>query len=267
MLVMVLIITIEITKPLSGESLFTLLKQRWFYGPFCGTFAAMTYLFMIIETITSKLDKHYRWEKQYMKRIFLQAILGWIGPTVIIALMSWIYFNTWDTKIMLAMYTWSMFLVLLAIALFINVSYILYYFYRFVNHLAAIEQEREKDKQKTEKNAFFLVPDGKGQTKLSVPEIAYIFYEGGNVILRTISGMNYPLNQSLEAVEKILKPNNFHRVNRNYIISYMSYVSWKRSPSKGMLLTLKPPANDEVVVSRMRVKGTRQWISEDPSLL
>jgi len=267
MLVMVLIITIEITRPLSGEGLFSLLKQRWFYGPFGGTFAAIAYLFMIIESITSKLDQHCRWERQYMKRIFLQATLAWISPSVIIALMSWLYFDTLDTKVMLAMYNWSMFLVLLAIALFINVSYILYYFYRFVNHLAAIEQESEKDKQKVGRNAFFLVPDGKGQTKLSMSEIAYIFYEQGNVILRTVSGINYPLDQSLESVEKILEVNNFQRVNRNYIISYVSYVSWKRSPGKGMSLTLKPPANDEVIVSRMRVKGTKQWIGEDPSLL
>ncbi len=100
-----------------------------------------------------------------MERNSFLALLSLFVPYVIIALVSWLYLDTLGTRVMLAMFTWPMFLILLAIALFINVSYILYHFYRFVNYLSAIEQERKKDKQEAEKKHTSWCPKARDRQK------------------------------------------------------------------------------------------------------
>ncbi len=95
------------------------------------------------------------------------------------------------------------------------------------------------------------MPEGKGQTKIPIAQIAYIFHEDDVVFLRTRLGINYPLGRSLEAIERILEVNNFEKVNRNYTISYTSYVSWKKYPTGRMLLTLDPPAISPLLLTEI----------------
>jgi hypothetical protein len=260
---MILIITVGITMPLSGDGFFMLLKQSWFYVPLLGTFGAVAFLFVMIKSVTYKLDKHWRWEESFGIRICLQVLLACIVPTVIIASASWFFFNALNSSVILAMFTWSMFFILLVIAVFINVSYILYYFYRFVSHLVYMQKQRQEMEQAID---FILVPNGRGKMKIRLGEIAYIFIEDDMVFLRTLSGINYPLEQSLDEIANTLDESQFIKISRSFIISYASYISWKEYPTKRMLLTLSPPANLPVIVSRRKMTSTKKWIEKKLAL-
>jgi DNA-binding LytR/AlgR family response regulator len=107
-----------------------------------------------------------------------------------------------------------------------------------------------------------LVRKGIDLTPVRTNEIAYLYTADKLVFLVTTSGARYIVDRSLSELENELDGSIFFRANRAWIINITSVVRC-RSYGKGrLLLVLKPPAAEDVVVSQERAGALREWLGE-----
>ncbi len=109
----------------------------------------------------------------------------------------------------------------------------------------------------------FLVQVGNKLKNIKCSEIAYFFSSNKSIFFKTFDGMLYPVDSSLEALEKVLDQNEFFRINRQYIInidSIAGMTAWSRSRVK---LTLKPdPDESDIIVSIERAADFKKWLDQ-----
>lgn len=116
----------------------------------------------------------------------------------------------------------------------------------------------------TEYRKRFLIQTGEKFRKVETADIAYFYACEKSVFMKTLEGSNYPSDHTLDALQEMLDPSEFFRINRRYLVSMKSIKSmlaWSRSRIK---LTLHPPADDELdtVVSIDRAGEFKGWINK-----
>ena len=108
----------------------------------------------------------------------------------------------------------------------------------------------------------FLIKTGDNYKYLETGEIAYILSEESLSFACTFSGQRYPVNQSISELDTELDNYNFFRINRKYIINSSSILRIKGWFNGRLKLELKPPPENEVLVSRERVKDFKHWLDK-----
>lgn len=116
----------------------------------------------------------------------------------------------------------------------------------------------------TEYRKRFLIQIGEKFRKVESSELAYFYACEKCVFMKTLEGNNYPSDYTLDALEEMLDPSEFFRINRRYLISMKSIKSmlaWSRSRIK---VTVQPPADDELdtIVSIDRATAFKGWINK-----
>ncbi len=109
----------------------------------------------------------------------------------------------------------------------------------------------------------FLVQTGEKIRKIEVSDIAWFHVLGKGVYMKTLQGHSLPSEFSLDALEKILDPASFFRINRKYLVNIdaiAGMTAWSRGRIK---LELKPKADNELdaVVSIDRSAAFRKWLN------
>lgn len=127
----------------------------------------------------------------------------------------------------------------------------------FENLLAVMKGSKEYRKR-------FLIQVGEKFRKIETSEIAYFYACEKSVFLKTFEGNCCPSDYSLDALEEMLDPEEFFRINRRYLISMKcikSMLAWSRSRIK---ITVQPAADDEMdtVVSIDRAGQFKDWINK-----
>lgn len=117
----------------------------------------------------------------------------------------------------------------------------------------AIEQMSNKYKSR------FFLKIGSRFRSIQVAEIACFFVEERNTFIKTVTGKNYDLDFSLEQVQKLLNPNKFFRVNRNYLININS-IREIISYSSNRLKILLHNSEEGIIVSRDKVADFKHWM-------
>ncbi len=97
---------------------------------------------------------------------------------------------------------------------------------------------------------------------VKVKDILYFYIEENAVFLVDISGNNYSLDYTLDKVNRLLDPDNFYRINRKYIISINAIDKMISFSQYRIKLTLKNCSDNEIVVSRKRFSGFKDWIDQ-----
>lgn len=97
-----------------------------------------------------------------------------------------------------------------------------------------------------------------------VPEenVAYFRAEDEAVFLVTPDRKRFIINYTLEALEPILDPRKFFRINRSYITSISAIADIHKYFNSRLKLALNPDPQEEVLVSRSRVPHFLQWIDQ-----
>ncbi|MDE3250650.1 MAG: response regulator transcription factor [Bacteroidota bacterium] len=91
-------------------------------------------------------------------------------------------------------------------------------------------------------------------------EIAFIYTENKVVFIVTFTGQKYLMDMTLEALEKVLKPAVFFRINRQCIIALKSIVKMSPASKQRISLRLQPPAPFETITSFERTPQFRKWL-------
>lgn len=114
--------------------------------------------------------------------------------------------------------------------------------------------------QKEYKNRF-LVKSGSQLVSIKTEEVSYFFHENKIVWLKTQSNKKYAVDYILDQLEQLLDPKQFFRINRKYFIAYDSIqkvINYSNSRLK--LQLVGAPVEEEIIVSRDRVKDFKLWL-------
>lgn len=84
------------------------------------------------------------------------------------------------------------------------------------------------------------------------------FYSENKIAYAQTSGRGYPTDFTMEELENNLDESQFFRVNRQFIIHINSIKNIHTSPYFKVELTAQP--NEEITVSRDRVKEFKEWL-------
>jgi len=96
---------------------------------------------------------------------------------------------------------------------------------------------------------------------IEVKDIAY-FYTDEKIVFATLNeGKTYPVDFTLDQLEKRTDPERFYRINRKFLISYESIskmISYSKSRVK---ITLNPACDLEVISSTERSGDFKEWLA------
>jgi len=106
----------------------------------------------------------------------------------------------------------------------------------------------------------FLVKTGEQLIPVSDDEIAYFYTAMELVYLFHKSGKKYVVDYTLEQLEQLVDPGSFYRPNRQFILN-LSAVRKIHTYFNGRLkLEVDPVHKEEVIVSKGKVKGFKNWM-------
>ena len=105
----------------------------------------------------------------------------------------------------------------------------------------------------------FLVKFGRKFLSIPVEKIALFYTENKIVRLVTFENKQFPLDQSLDELERSLNPHLFFRANRQNILSIHAIKSVEQEFGC-LTVFLNITAKDEIMVSRKRVNGFKRWM-------
>ena len=108
----------------------------------------------------------------------------------------------------------------------------------------------------------FLVKTGSRYISLETDMIAYFYFQDRVTFIKTWKDENYIVDFSLDELVQLLSPTYFFRVNRQFIIHHRSVTNIQDYFNNKILLTLKPQASQEVVVSRERSAEFKTWMGK-----
>jgi two-component system, LytTR family, response regulator LytT len=93
-------------------------------------------------------------------------------------------------------------------------------------------------------------------------EIAYFRSQDKNTFLCNLDGKEYPVDFSLDNLEELIHPEQFFRVNRQYMISYKSIQKIHVFSKSRIKLELLPTPQDEILVSSTKSHDFRAWLDK-----
>ena len=93
-----------------------------------------------------------------------------------------------------------------------------------------------------------------------VKDIAYFYIDEKIVFAVSFHRDRYPMDLSLDQLEKQLDPERFYRINRAFIVSLESIETMITYSKARIKIKLKPPCEVESITSTERSAGFRDWL-------
>ncbi len=94
---------------------------------------------------------------------------------------------------------------------------------------------------------------------LKTEEAAMFYAEGRTVYLVTGEGRRYIIDYKLEALEELLQPESFYRVNRTFIVNIESIKDVIVYSNSRLKVELEVDFDKEIIVSRDKVSAFKGW--------
>ena len=134
---------------------------------------------------------------------------------------------------------------------------------RKLEHLGKWLGGEKRDGMTIEEEAFktrFALRIGERLHTLMVDDIAYFFAEAKGTYARTRDGRAWPMNHNLDALEGMLDPTKFFRLNRQYLVSIGAIAAMRAHTKARVVVTLAPAAKEQPVVSSERAAAFKGWL-------
>jgi len=135
----------------------------------------------------------------------------------------------------------------------------------FGNNTTAVESQMEKllFQLNLDYKKSILVHFQNKTVVLKVDNIQYIHHDLGLVYLITFDKKKYFMNQTLDEFETILNPNDFFRVNRQFIINRNAIAGVENYLSRRLVVLLNTPIIDTIIVSKTKAPVLLKWINNE----
>lgn len=105
----------------------------------------------------------------------------------------------------------------------------------------------------------FMVSVGPKLRSVPTEEIAYFFFEDKVTFLLGDDTHALPIDYSLDRLGQLLKPTQFFRVNRSFLVAVWAIKSVHTYTGSKLKLELHPPPRQDVFVSIDRVTAFKEW--------
>lgn len=109
----------------------------------------------------------------------------------------------------------------------------------------------------------FLIRFGEHIKTISVSDIAYCYSENKATFAKTFDSRNYPMDHNLDTLETLLDPQEFFRINRQYLISLKSIEEMRTYTKARVIIKLNPAVKEQPVVSSERAAEFKSWLAGD----
>lgn len=109
----------------------------------------------------------------------------------------------------------------------------------------------------------FLVKIGQTIKLVDLDEAAYLYTQDKITFLITHDGKRYPIDYSLDKLEDIADPDQFFRINRQYIINLEAIKEMHSYSKSRVKVILTPPCNDDTIVSTERSPHFKKWLLKE----
>ncbi|KAA5535166.1 response regulator transcription factor [Taibaiella lutea] len=132
---------------------------------------------------------------------------------------------------------------------------------RFTKLFSQKETTEETPKVNTQTlKKRFIVRFGEHIKTLDVEEIAYCFSSHKATCACTFAGQVYPIDYNLDALEQMLNPMDYFRVNRQFI-THIRAIKEMKTYSKGrVFLALQPAIDESLIVSSEKSAKFKKWL-------
>ncbi|MEO9872045.1 LytR/AlgR family response regulator transcription factor [Ekhidna sp.] len=127
------------------------------------------------------------------------------------------------------------------------------------NEMNALMQSLQSQIQTSYKQKF-LVKIGLKYQSISIQDVAYFYSESSSTYLRTSKGDSLIIDQPLDEIQTLIDPACFFRINRHMIICDQFIESIDSFFNNRLLIGLKPKYDQQVIVSRDKVKVFKEWL-------
>jgi DNA-binding LytR/AlgR family response regulator len=108
----------------------------------------------------------------------------------------------------------------------------------------------------------FLVKIGNNILFKNIDEIAYFFAQDKIVYLVAVDARQYIVDYRLEQLVSLLNPHIFHRVNRKFFVKIDAIQNIKQLSSNRLQLFLKPNFEQEIFISKEKVREFKEWLDQ-----
>jgi len=102
----------------------------------------------------------------------------------------------------------------------------------------------------------------KNQKYLTVPtkNIAFFYVKYESSTMMCFDGREYSVNHSLEQIQQLLAPEQFFRLNRQYLINFHAIKEVELYFARKLLVTLFVSTPDQLLVSKEKVSDFLHWM-------
>lgn len=107
----------------------------------------------------------------------------------------------------------------------------------------------------------FMVKIGQTIKTIDISGVAYFFVEEKINYAVLTSGQKYPVDFTMDSLEKQLDQEKFFRINRSFIIGIGSIESMVAYSKSRIKISLNPPCKLEVITSTDRSGAFKDWLS------
>jgi len=106
-----------------------------------------------------------------------------------------------------------------------------------------------------------LIKIGQSIRAVEIADIAYFYTQDKIVTLVTFENRKYPTDYTLDELEKVLNPDQFFRINRQFIINNKSIREMYVISKSRVKVILHPPCEMDTAVSAERSATFKKWLT------
>jgi len=113
---------------------------------------------------------------------------------------------------------------------------------------------------KTQYKSRFLVRHGERLIPIPVDQVAFIRADDKIVFLHTKSGQKYIIDDHLDALEPVMDPDLFFRINRTYLVPLTSIEKIHTHLNGRLKVSVAATSDDDIFVSKARAAVFKKWL-------
>lgn len=115
---------------------------------------------------------------------------------------------------------------------------------------------------KTDFKKRFVIRYGEHIKTINIQDVAYFYTEDKVNFLTTKEGRRYAIDYNLDALESMIDPKTFFRINRQYIIAIHAIAEMFAYSKSRVLVKLNPASKHETIVSTERSGDFKLWLDD-----
>lgn len=116
--------------------------------------------------------------------------------------------------------------------------------------------------QSKEYRKRFLVKQGQKLISVETADIAYFYSDGRVNFFKTFDNRKYITDYTMEELEDMLDPAQYHRISRSFFVSIKSVAQIHDYFGNRLILELKPALEKDAIVSREKVNDFKKWMGK-----